>query len=64
MKTKEEIEHRKARLDLYTDEELAIYKVIGLVEELGADVLLTDCVVLLGDAKTKLQDWLEQEWRL
>lgn len=46
-------------LDLSTPEELAIRHTVDLVEELGAHVLLTDCVVLLGQAREKLSEWVD-----
>ena len=55
------VPNRRSRQDLYTAEEQMISLAIHSIEELGADVILTDCVVLLSDAMTKLQDWLEQE---
>jgi len=50
---------RRARIDLLTPEELAIYNLISEVEKLGAHPLLTDVVVLLGDARNKLADWVD-----
>lgn len=50
---------RRARIDLMTPEELALFNMIGEVEKLGAHPLLTDVVVLLGDARSKLADWVD-----
>ena len=50
---------RRARIDLYTKEELAFRELTLRVEELGAHPLLTDVVVLLGKAQNKLADWIE-----
>lgn len=50
---------RRIRIDLMTPEELAIYNMVGEVEKLGAHPLLTDCVVLLGDARQKLAEWVD-----
>ena len=52
---------RRNRMDLMTMEELAIMSLITDIEQLGADLLLTDTVVLLGDAKEKLSDFLDKE---
>lgn len=43
--------------------ELAIRNAIVVVEEAGADPLLTDAVVLLGEAKEKVADWVDREIR-
>lgn len=50
---------RYVRIDLMTLEELAIYNVIGEIEKLGAHPLLTDVVILLGEARSKLADWVD-----
>ena len=50
---------RRIRLDLMTPEELGIYNMVGEVEKLGAHPLLTDVVVLLGNARGKLSDWVD-----
>lgn len=50
---------RRIRLDLMTPEELAIYNMIGEIEKLGAHPLLTDVVVLLAEARSKLADWVD-----
>jgi len=52
---------RRASINLLTPEELKIYNLIGEIENLGAHPLLTDVVVLLGDARNKLADWVELE---
>ena len=51
---------RRNRLDLNTPEELKIYEAVQAVESLGADPLLTDCVVLLSEAKRKLSDYVDK----
>ncbi len=50
---------RRAYLEKLTVEELAIYNLVQEIEKLGAHPLLTDVVVLLGQAKDKLSDWVE-----
>ena len=50
---------RRSRLDLVTPEEKALYEMVWQIEKLGAHVLLTDVVVLLGQAREKLADWVE-----
>ena len=50
---------RRIRLDLMTPEELALYNMVDEIEKLGAHPLLTDVVVLLGDARSKLSDWVD-----
>lgn len=50
---------RRIQIPLMTSEERAIYELIGDVEKLGAHPLLTDVVVLLGDARNKLADWVD-----
>lgn len=50
---------RRVRLDLNTEAELAIRHAIDKVEELGADPLLTDAVVLLDEALDKVADYID-----
>lgn len=50
---------RRIRLDLMTAEELAIYKMVGEIEKLGAHPLLTNVVVQLQAARSSLSDWVD-----
>jgi len=50
---------RRARIDLNTPTERAIRRAIDAVESLGAHTLLTDAVVLLGQARDKVADYVE-----
>lgn len=50
---------RRARVDLMTPAELAIMEAIRVVEEAGADVRLTDAVVLLGAAQASVADFVD-----
>lgn len=52
---------RRNRLDQNTPAELAIRDAVDAVERMGADVLLTESVVLLGQAREKLADYIDQE---
>lgn len=52
---------RRCYLERNTPEELSIRECIEQVEKLGAHPLLTDTVSLLGDARNKLGDWIDQE---
>lgn len=52
---------RRARLDLMTTGERAIYEVMQEVEKMGAHVLLTETVILLGQAREKLADWVDRD---
>lgn len=51
---------RRNRIDLMTPSELAIYKAIHEVEHLGADVKLTEAVILLSKAKDILADYVDK----
>jgi hypothetical protein len=51
---------RRVRTDLMTPAELAILAAIHAVEEVGADPLLTEAVVLLGQAKDKVADYVDR----
>lgn len=51
---------RRCRVDLYTPAERAISDAIDSVEEAGAHELLTKAVVLLGEAKDAVSDYVEQ----
>jgi hypothetical protein len=44
---------RRARLDQFTPAEKAIYDAVQAVEEMPADVLLTDAVILLQAARER-----------
>lgn len=50
---------RRGRLDHMTIAELGIYTVIGTIEELGADILLTEAIVLLQQAREKVADYID-----
>lgn len=54
------INGRRYRVDLYTPAELAIREAIIKVEESGCDVLLTEAVNLLTEAKNKVADFVDQ----
>lgn len=51
---------RRRDLQRMTPAELAIRDAIVAVEMVGADPLLTDAVVLLGDAAEKLGDYIDR----
>ena len=50
---------RRDRIDLYTPAETAIRQAMLAVEEAGCHVLLTDAVILLGQAKDKVADFID-----
>ena len=50
---------RRSKLWKYTAEEAAIRSAILLVEEMGAHPLLTEAVILLGQAKDKVSDFVD-----
>ncbi len=50
---------RRSRLDLNTPAELAIRAAVDAVEAAGCDVRLTDAVVLLGQAKDRVADFVD-----
>ncbi len=50
---------RRNRMDHLTPAETAIRAAMAAVEEAGAHVLLTDAVVLLGQAADKVADFVE-----
>ena len=52
---------RRARMDLYTPAEKAIREALNTVEEAGAHPLLTEAVILLGEAQDKVADFVELE---
>lgn len=45
----------------WTPEEKEIQDLVWKIEALGADPLLTQVVILLGDARIKLGEWAVQE---
>lgn len=52
---------RRQCLYLMTPAELAIYNAVQAVEEVGADPLLTDAVVLLQQARDKVADYVDRK---
>lgn len=56
-----EISTRRFREDLQTDEEKQITEVVKAVEKLGADVLLTEVIVKLQEAKNLLADYVDSK---
>jgi hypothetical protein len=52
---------RRIRIDLMTPAELAIRNAMAEVEKAGADVLLTDAVILLQQAQNKVADFVDQK---
>lgn len=52
---------RRIRVDLNTPAELAIRNAVQVVEEAGADPLLTDAVVLLDEARSKVADYVDSQ---
>ncbi len=51
---------RRIILDQNTPAELAIYNAMQVVEELGADVKLTDAIILLDKAKNLVADYVDE----
>lgn len=51
---------RRIRIDLMTPAELAIRNAMLAVEEVGADPLLTDAVILLQQARDKVADYVDR----
>ena len=52
---------RRVRIDLNTPAEKSIYDAIQEVEKVGADVRLTEVVILLGKAKNLLADYIDEQ---
>ncbi len=50
---------RRASIQSMTPAELKCRELIGIVEELGADVRLTDAVVLIGAAQASIADFID-----
>lgn len=52
---------RRACTWLFTPAEKTIYEAIGLIEQMGADVLLTDAQCLLMEAQLKVADYIDKK---
>ncbi len=52
---------RRIRLDLNTPAELAIYNAMQEVENVGADVKLTEAVILLSKARDLVADYVDSK---
>lgn len=50
---------RRIQTNLYTPAEKAIAEAMRVVEEMGADVRLTDAVILLDKAKNRVADFVD-----
>lgn len=50
---------RRNRMDQWTPAERAIYDAVQAVEDMPADVRLTDAVRLLDDAQNKVADYVD-----
>ncbi|MBD1864302.1 MULTISPECIES: hypothetical protein [Trichocoleus] len=55
---------RRSRVDLLAPAELAIHEAMIAVENAGAHPLLTEAVLLLGQAKNKVADHIELEQKV
>ena len=53
---------RRSQLELMTPAEIAIREAIIEVEKVGADVLLTEAVILLGNAQNKVADYIDNKY--
>jgi hypothetical protein len=51
---------RRIHVELLSPAELAIRAAVQEVEKLAADVRLTDAVILLGQAKDKVADFVDE----
>lgn len=52
---------RRSRMDKWTPAEHAIQNAVVVVEEAGAHPLLTDAVILLGQARDKVADYVDAQ---
>lgn len=52
---------RRSNLDLNEPVELAIRNAINEVEKVGADVKLTEAVILLDQALNKVSDYIDEQ---
>ena len=52
---------RRQQLDKCTPAELAIYKAMEEVEEIGADVRLTDAINKLNEARNLVADFVDEQ---
>ena len=53
--------HRRSCIFLLTPAEKAVFDAVNAVENVGADVRLTDAVVLLQQAREKLADYFDEQ---
>ena len=51
---------RRNRINLLTPVEKAAYDLTQAVEDLGCDLLLTDAIIYLGQARDKIADFVEK----
>jgi hypothetical protein len=50
---------RRIRIDKFTPAEKAIFDAVQVVEQAGTHPLLTDAVILLGQAREKVADYVD-----
>jgi len=53
---------RRSRIDLYSPAETAIRAAKLAVEDMPAHPLLTEAVILLGQAQDKVADYVDDTW--
>jgi hypothetical protein len=54
-------EPRRSNIETMTCEEKAIQEAMWAIGKLGADTLLTEAEILLGQAKDKLSDFIDRD---
>lgn len=54
---------RRIRIDLYSDGEKAIHDARQVIENMGADALLTEAVILLNQAQEKVADYIDAQYK-
>ncbi|HEY9751217.1 MAG TPA: hypothetical protein V6C63_21210 [Allocoleopsis sp.] len=54
----------RCQMNLWTPAKTAIWQAIQAVESVGAHPFLTEAVILLGQAKDKVSDYIEQDENL
>ncbi len=52
---------RRARVDKWSEAELAIQMAVDEVEKIGADPKLTEAVMLLSQARERVADFIDQK---
>lgn len=54
---------RRSRVDLQTNPERVLYNAVGVIENMGADIRLTEAVTLIEKARSLVSEVVDEQLR-